>query len=251
MITRAADAPISQTPSGQIRFIENKNQWDPKILYNAKIWAGELFLEKNAFTYYVFNTDDLEKVHFHPDTNAFIIHAHAFKAQFLDANPNPVVRAESPSTTFYNYFTGNDPKHWATGVHDYALVTYDELYPGVDMNVYAFGPNLKYDLIVQPGIDASQIKIQYEGAGKLSIENGNLVIGTSVGNFSEQKPFAYQVIDGNKVEVQCKFNLKGAVVSFSLPKNYDKSLALIIDPTLIFSTYTGSSADNFRLYGHI
>jgi hypothetical protein len=155
------------------------------------------------------------------------------------------VTSVSPSINYYNYFIGNDPSRWASNVHDYAQVTYDELYKGVDMNVYAFGPNLKYDLIVEPNADASQIKIEFEGLDRLSIEQGNLVMSTSIGDFTEQKPYAYQVINGYKSEVPCKFILKGNAISFSISKNYDRSLPLIIDPTLIFSTFTGSTADNF------
>lgn len=240
----ATNYPPSQIPSGQLRFIENKNQWDSKIVYNAKIPGGDLFLEKNTFTYCVFNGDDLKKIHPLHELPA-TLHGHAWKENFLGANPAPAITAVSPSLYYYNYFLGNDEGKWAADVHDYAQVTYDELYPGIDMNVYAFGPNLKYDLIVEPGASASQIQIQFEGIDKVSVQNGNLVIGTSIGDFSEQKPYAYQVVNGYKSEVSCKFVVKGNTVSFSLSKNYDHGQPLIIDPTLIFSTFTGSTADNF------
>ncbi|HUM46155.1 MAG TPA: PKD domain-containing protein [Chitinophagales bacterium] len=245
LLLRAVEYPPSVTPSGQLRFIENKKQWDEKILYNAKVWGGDLFLEKNALTYYLFNPEDLKKVHHQHDTSSFILHAHAFKEVFVNANENVQTTAVSPSLYFFNYFLGNDPSRWATEVKDYAQVSYDELYKGIDMNVYAYGPNLKYDLIVEPNADAGQVQIQYVGADKLSLQNGNLIIATSIGSFTEQKPYAYQVIDGMKSEVSCKFQLKGNNVTFSIDKNYNRLLPLIIDPTLIFSTYTGSTADNF------
>lgn len=245
LLSHAVEYPASVIPSGQLRFIENKNQWDEKILYNAKLWAGDLFLEKNTFTYYFFNPDDLKKVHHLKDTGSFTIHAHAFKEVFLHANPDVRTSALSPSLYHFNYFIGNDPKRWATQVKDYAQVSYDELYKGIDMNVYAFGPNLKYDLIVEPYADASQIEIAYIGADHLSLQGGNLVIETSVGSFTEQKPYAYQVIEGYKKEVSCRFKLNGSTLTFVIDRNYNQALPLIIDPTLIFSTYTGSTADNF------
>lgn len=240
----AIQHPTSVIPSGQIRFTENKNQWDSKILYNAKIPGGDLFLEKNTFTYYVFSSDDLKKMHpLHQDS--IILHGHAWKEIFLGANPNPTTTPASPSISYVNYFIGNDPAHWASNVHDFAQVTYNELYHGIDMNVYAFGPNLKYDLIVEPFVDPSQIQIAFEGVYKVSTQSGNLVIGTSIGDFTEQKPYAYQIVNGLKSEVACKFLVKGTTVTFSVDKNYDHSIPLVIDPTLIFSTYTGSLADNF------
>ena len=116
--SHAVEYPASVIPSGQLRFIENKNQWDEKILYNAKLWAGDLFLEKNTFTYYFFNPDDLKKVHHQMDKGNFTIHAHAFKEVFLNANPDVRTSALSPSLYHFNYFIGNDPKRWATQAID-------------------------------------------------------------------------------------------------------------------------------------
>ena len=99
----ATNYPPSQIPSGQLRFIENKNQWDSKILYNAKIPGGDLFLEKNTFTYCVFNGDDLKKIHPLHELPA-TLHGHAWKENFVGANPNPAITAVSPSLNYSNYF---------------------------------------------------------------------------------------------------------------------------------------------------
>src|SRR5262249_38624320 len=130
-------------------------------------------------------------------------------------------------------------------VHDYEQVTYEELYPGIDMNVYGIGMNLKYDLIVTPYADPTQIQIEFIGTNGLSTKEGNLLISTSIDDFTEQQPYAYQITNGIKKTVSCKFSVKGTMVTFKVNDNYDHSLPLIIDPTLIFSTYTGSTADNF------
>ena len=45
--------------------------------------------------------------------------------------------------------------------------------------------------------------------------------------------------------MEARFAAIDDVVSFSFPKGYDKSSRLIIDPELIFSTYSGSTADNW------
>ncbi len=80
---------------------------------------------------------------------------------------------------------------------------------------------------------------------KLKIVKGHLVIQTSVGDITEQSPYAYQVIDGKEVQIPCHFNLKNNQLSFDFPEGYDHSLNLVIDPILTFSTFTGSAADNF------
>ena len=57
--------------------------------------------------------------------------------QLVGANLTPHVRGveELPGTS--NYFLGNDPQQWRTGVPSYAKVVYDGIYPGVDL-VYGY-----------------------------------------------------------------------------------------------------------------
>jgi gliding motility-associated-like protein len=104
---------------------------------------------------------------------------------------------------------------------------------------------MKYDFIVSPGGNYKNIEIEYNGADDLYIENGVLYVKTTITDIIENKPFAYQIIDGEKVEVQCNFKLRKNILKFSLPNGYDKTKDLIIDPVLIFSSYSGSTADNF------
>ena len=61
----------------------------------------------------------------------------------------------------------------------------------------------------------------------------------------EKKPVAYQYINGKKVMVPCTYSLKNGQITFSFPDGYDPCYELVIDPLLIFSTYSGSTADNW------
>ncbi|HEY5824850.1 MAG TPA: PKD domain-containing protein, partial [Cyclobacteriaceae bacterium] len=63
--------------------------------------------------------------------------------------------------------------------------------------------------------------------------------------FTEKRPIAYQVINGNQVYVKCEYKLCDNQLSFVFPDGYDQCYELIIDPLLIFSTYSGSTADNW------
>ena len=49
--------------SGGIEFIENKNQWDNKILYKSDISCGAVFLEKAGITFLFKDITDLNKIH--------------------------------------------------------------------------------------------------------------------------------------------------------------------------------------------
>lgn len=113
--------------------------------------------------------------------------------------------------------------------------------------------NLKYEFHVHPNNNANQIEIEIVGQDKVSIdEKGNLNIFTQAGQIMEEKPYAYQIKNGKIVEIPCKFNLTGNTLKFELG-NYDPTVLLVIDPTLVFATYSGSITDNFGMtatYAH-
>ncbi|MCB0381292.1 MAG: hypothetical protein KDD24_08545, partial [Flavobacteriales bacterium] len=56
-----------------------------------------------------------------------------------------------------------------------------------------------------------------------------------------------------KIEVPCEFVLKNNTLSFKINGKYNTKIPLIIDPILIFASYSGSTADNFGMtatYGY-
>ncbi|MFH0865012.1 MAG: SBBP repeat-containing protein, partial [Bacteroidota bacterium] len=248
-------AQVVHQHTGTITFTENKNQWDASILYKADIGGGSVFLEKKCFTYVFEDVDAVRELMSYKflDSNAKktkkppsnLVNYHAYKVYFTGSVNEPVVSSEAPSSEYYNYFIGNDQSHWASNVRKYKKVTYTNLYNNIDLNVYEQDFHLKYDYIVHPGANTDDIQLLYEGADDLSINDKNLVIKTSVNRVIELKPYAYQEIDGQKKEVTCKFKLHKNTLSFVLPDGYDSSVDLIIDPILIFSTYSGSTADNW------
>ena len=101
---------------------------------------------------------------------------------------------------------------------------------------------MKYDFIIEPGGDPAKIIINYKGAESLQLMDGNLEIKLPGIVVKEMRPVAYQSINGRKTEIPCEFSLHGTEVSFLLPNGYDGSKELIIDPTWVFSTLTGSTA---------
>ncbi len=246
--------PVGLPKTVSNHFEQNKKQWNENVQFRAELSSGYFFLEKNAFTYLFYNSDDVQELNHNHSKNAThdedpdakkIVHLHAFKTEFINANSSPVLTPSGPSAFYRNYFIGNDPSKWASEVKLFEQVHYDDLYKGVDMRVYSNEAALKYDLIVAPGTNPAIIKMRYSGTDKLYLENGNLYIVTSLGNVMEQKPFVYQEVNRSKKEVDCHFTLHNNVLGFIFPYGYDKTKELIIDPVLIVSTYTGSTADNW------
>ena len=54
---------------GHIQFIENKGQWNNKVLFQTKISSGELYLEKNYLTFHFWDSKKVSDL-FHQDGNA-------------------------------------------------------------------------------------------------------------------------------------------------------------------------------------
>jgi gliding motility-associated-like protein len=227
-------------------FVENQGQWNSHIFFQSDIYAGSFFLEDGAFTWHFRDLSDLNKVkHGEMDAADAMVRGHAFRAKFLGNKPATMVSGYREITTRYNYFLGNDPGKWAGNVPGFNQVLLEGLYDGIDMTVYSSGGNLKYDMLVAPGADPSVIRWTYEGIDKLEISNGNLEISTSITRLVEQTPYAYQVIKGREVAVPCRFATDGNELWFEVG-DYDPARTLVIDPaTLIFCSYSGSSADNW------
>jgi hypothetical protein len=244
-------APVNQPVSDKsLEFIENKNQWDKSVKFMAPLPNGNLFLQRTGFVYAFYaNTSDS---HNHgaaePHTAAKPAKAkgHAYSVTFLGAKPEAnSLAGENATPSYRNYFIGNNQAQWAAHVKSYRDITYSNLYPGINMHLYEEQAHLKYDFIVQPNTNPGIIKMQYKGADELYLEYGNLVIKTSVNEVKEQKPIAFQLIDGRKIPIACQFKLTNNVVSFEFPEGYDPSKELIIDPILVFSTFSGSRSDNW------
>jgi gliding motility-associated-like protein len=105
---------------------------------------------------------------------------------------------------------------------------------------------LKYSLHVSAGIDPAIIQMNYEGHKSISIdENGNLKILHDFGTINESKPIAWQIIGDRKKKIPVEFALNNNVVSFNFPQGFDPSYEIVIDPSLTFSSFSGSTADNW------
>ena len=90
---------------------------------------------------------------------------------------------------------GNDPKRWAANVASFGEVVYQNIYPDIDLKLYAFRQTVKYEFIVKPNADASKIKMRYDGANSIKLIQNQLQVETSVNTFKEIKPYTYQEIN--------------------------------------------------------
>ncbi|HRF20453.1 MAG TPA: hypothetical protein PK977_19875, partial [Chitinophagaceae bacterium] len=123
-------------------------------------------------------------------------------------------------------------------------LTLKDVYPNVDVRYYTSNGYLKYDIIVKPGGDVSKIALKYDGVDKLQVKNKELLISTSIGELKESSPFTYQAELTGRKEINCKYLLKDNVLRFDV-KDYDPTKTLVIDPVIVFCSFSGSQADNW------
>lgn len=246
MFTAASLAAFAMDPPG-LNFIANHKQWRSDIQFSVNLPGGAVNISPGRLHYY-FVDDKTEHPHERrvmPDAGGALINVHAVQVSFLHANPTPGVHPLGKKRDYRNYFVGDDESRWVSGVPVFSGVLYSNLYEGIDLKLYSSGSQLKYDLLVAPGGNVSDVVLVYDGAERISIDQGDLRVVTPGGEWRELQPVAWQYIDGEKVYVRCVYTLRGNEVSFSLPNGYDPCYELTIDPLLIFSTYSGSTADNW------
>ena len=227
----------------QPRFTANKGQFHPNVEFQLDHAAGRFYFQKNKIKYHLFDKNKIHEIK-HGETDDPLVNIHTYETVFLGSNLGEVAGVNEHS--FHeNYFIGNDSTKWANKVPVYKEIKYNNIYDGIDLHFYEGFGHLKYDFIIKPKQSVKDIKIQFNGLNKMYLKAGHLILETALGNVIEQAPLAYQIIKDQKIEIPCKYILNENVISFKLLKSYNKKYPLIIDPVLIFSTYSGSSAMNW------
>jgi gliding motility-associated-like protein len=249
----------------QMEFVQNKGQWDKRAHFKGDQGNGAFFIESKGFTVLLHHPDDLEAIneighpkHDHDSSHSsakaakpidpkapFVLRSHVYKVKFLGAGDNVKPVPEKMSSSYNNYFIGSDPSKWASDCKIYQTVTYKNMYKDIDVRYYSdAGGKLKYDFIVQPTGNENNIVMEYEGVDKLMIRNQELIINTSVGEIRELYPYTYEIVGNERRELECSYVLINNTVRFSV-KNRTRNSTLVIDPTLVFSSLTRSSQDNW------
>jgi len=154
------------------------------------------------------------------------------------ANPDAEIVAEQPLPGYTNIISG--PESFSE-IHSFKKVTYKNIYPGIDLEFMARKGEdkpVEYNFIVHPGADPSLIKMQYNGADKITLTKGEIEMKLAFGTLKERIPASFIAQTGKSLNVQYKAD--GNMYAFNVPA-YDKNKTLIIDPTpsLVWATYLG------------
>ncbi len=142
-----------------------------------------------------------------------------------------------------NYFIGNNPRQWHTGVPTYQRVNYRGVYPGVDAVFYGNQRALEYDFNVAPGADPGQIALDFSGAHPVLNRDGDLVLRVNGDAIILRRPVIYQGSGAARRTIDGNYLLSGNRVRFRIGL-YNHRQLLVIDPVLYYLTYLGGNVSD-------
>jgi hypothetical protein len=242
-LTRQVQGSYGKLP---LTFEANRGQTDPRVKFLAHGPGYSVFLTSGQMVLALRPSATLSAaksssaVSVSQKTGSAVI-----QLNLVGANPNPAVAGENLQPGKVNYFIGKDPKKWQTNVPIYKQVHYTSIYPGIDLIYYGNQARVEHDFIVAPGADPRQIQMEIQGADRLSLAaNGDLILHKGNDEVRLQAPIVYQEFHGMQVPVTGQYKVQNATrVSFALGP-YDKTMPLVIDPVLVYSTFLGGLADD-------
>src|SRR5215211_7068533 len=214
-----------------LSFIPNEGQTDEAVRYYAQ-GAG----------YGFFFTKEGARLSFADGEGG----GHALDLSFLGANPDATLEARKRLSGEVNYLQGDDPAKWQKGLPTHGELLYGGLWPGIDMAVRGEGGNLKYEFHLKPGSSVEDVRLAYRGAEGLSVgAGGELLVQTSQGVLKDAAPVSYQLIGGERVPVESRYQLTGGGGYGFAVGAYDPRYPLVIDPGLDYSTFLGGTSSDF------
>ena len=162
----------------------------------------------------------------------------------IGANFEAAAAGLKPLAARSHYLRGNDPSKWKTDVPHYGRVRYKDVYPGIDIEYYGKSGSMEFDFLVRPGADPRLIRMDFEGAVSVEIDDdGDLVLRKEEHELRQRKPLVYQTVSGQRAEVEGSYNLEDdETVTFRLA-SYDTSRPLVIDPLIEWQVTIGGSGD--------
>jgi hypothetical protein len=227
-------------------FLENKGQWDSRALFVSSQPGYNFWVTREGFKVDFYKLQRTEGGS--PESaglegrsgSGFERTGTVINFKFVGAGLAAEPWGFAPSSTKFDFFVGAESQH-ARGVRSYKEAYVKALSPGVHMRNYFDGKQNRYDIVVEPGVDPSQVMFDVLGADSVSVQDEKLVINTYVGPVTQDKVLAYQPIGNAQRVVPARFKQVGANrVGFEIG-SYDPRLPLIIDP-LVYGTYVGSDA---------
>jgi hypothetical protein len=158
---------------------------------------------------------------------------------FEGANTTASFNPSEPMTARTNYFIG----HSFRSAEAFSRLGRKGVYPGVDVVFYGNGQHLEYDFNLAPGAEPSRIRMRFDGADSVSVnQRGEIVLKLGSGELIQQVPVVYQKRrSGEAVAVEAAYRIASdGTVRLALGQ-YNRAEALVIDPAILYTAYLGGT----------
>ena len=234
------------------QFVENKGQvidvdenLRPEVKFTYGIGHTGLFFLDNKVVYSFLDVDYVDESLYANNQNELDsvkalrgFTSHRMDMEFVGANSNiEIVKGDKVDGVKHYYL---NKRNGIRDVESFSSITYKNMYDNIDVVFYQMASGMKYDFVLKEGANIKDIKINYNGAKALTIENGKLYIETTFETLSEEIPLSF--IDGdknNEVEVSYFIDENGYLCFKTKSTDYQ---SLTIDPVLEWATYYNNSA---------
>jgi hypothetical protein len=163
----------------------------------------------------------------------------AVRFTFEGASADTLMTGANALSAPANYFT---PEGYRS-TKMFTRLERTSLYPGIGLSYYGKAGQLEYDFNLAPGTDASQIRMRFEGADNLLLnEKGELVLSLGENSVTQRIPAVYQRGEsGELMAVEASYVLReDGAVGVHLG-SYDHKKAVVIDPQLTYSAFLGGT----------
>lgn len=234
-------------PHTLFHFIENKGQLPDQVNYHIKMPRGNVFFSDDYIDYQ-FIIEKMQKnrgvdsTEPNQATKQGTTSLENIRLHFMNSNPDVEILGAQVSQAIFNFYRGNDSRKWVESAQSYQKIVYKELWPLIDLIVFENQGKLKHEYLVKPGGNIRDIKFSYLGVERVSVNNKKqLEVHTRSRILKEDAPVSYQRIDNEQILVSTQYKIeKGKSVGFDVG-TYNPEQDLIIDPSLLYSTFLGGS----------
>lgn len=225
--------PVASTPpknsaakaSPSVSFEPNVGQTDPSVKFLARANGYVLFLTTEG---------SLVKL----DSGE------SFKFNLVGGEGNGSLIGTNKLVSKVNYFLGAGD--WMTDVNTYGGVRYESVYQGISLEYYSKNGSIEYDYVVEPFADPGVIKTSIGDVDTVNLlANGKLEIIKGGKKLVLEKPVSYQIVDGERTNVDSEFAFDSSFnLTFKIG-DYDKNYSLVIDPVIDYVSFVGAEDTDF------
>jgi hypothetical protein len=172
------------------------------------------------------------------------------RLKFPGANRGSSFQGEQQQRASTNYFLGlknNEQKRLS--VPAFTRLRETGVYRGIDVVYYGNGGELEYDFEIAPGADPSRIRMRFDGADAVRLnDRGEIVLTLDSGEITQRPPVVYQRrASGEIVSIEAAYRIaRDGTVRLAL-SGYNPAERLIVDPSIVYSAYLAGSVADFGL----